>query len=381
MSKILKIADVRHWVAGHWLLVSVVTEDGTVGVGEATYFPHPRAVGAVLDDLKPMYLGADPFRPEWLFQHAIKPNCIRDAVQIAAISALDQALWDIKGRALDVPVHTLLGGRVRDRVRAILLVEAPTSPELIASAVAARDEGFTAIKLKPFVSDWAGQATGKMMRTVIETVRAVRDAVGWEVDIAVEMHRNLPPDLARDFAEGVRPIRPYFLEDPVMPFSMAVNLHAARTMGGTVALAERATNIWEFRDYSDCAEVSILRPDIGLAGGFTQLRKIAAIAESRNQRIVPHNFTSPVATAAHIQMAAATVNWDVQGYVREDRDPWRQVVKRVNRIENGFLHIPDEPGLGIELDTDYLDRATYEPFGNRPSCRLAVAMDGGPRQQ
>lgn len=374
------IADIRTHVAGHWLFVAVTTEAGITGIGEATYFPHPLATAAVIDDLRSLYLGNDAFRPEWLFQLAIKHHCIRDACQMAAVSALDQALWDIKGKALGVPVWQLLGGRVRDKVRAILLVEAPSAEALIAGAVAARDEGFTAIKLKPFVGDWAQQTTARMLQDVIATVQETRATVGWEIDIAIEMHRNLPPDLAGVFADGVRTMRPYFLEDPVMPFSLAANLQAARTMGGTVALAERVTNIWEFRDYSDCPDIAILRPDIGLCGGFTQLRKIAAIAESRQQRIVPHNFTSPVATAAHIQMAAATVNWDVQGYVREDRDPWRQVVKSVNRIENGYLAIPDAPGLGIELDFEWLAGATYKPFGNQFHHGLARAADGGPRQ-
>ncbi len=374
------IAEIRAHVAGHWLFVTVTTEGGAIGIGEATYFPHPLATAAVIEDLKAIYIGADAFRPEWLFQLAIKHHCIRDACQMAAVSALDQALWDIKGKALGVPVWQLLGGRVRDKVRAILLVEAGSVDALIAGAVAAREEGFTAIKLKPFVGDWARQTTARMLQDVITTVQETRAAVGWDIDIAVEMHRNLPPDLAGVFAEGVRSMRPYFLEDPVMPFSLAANVQAARSMGGTVALAERVTNIWEFRDYSDCPDIAILRPDIGLAGGFTQMRKIAAIAESRQQRIVPHNFTSPVATAAHIQMAAATVNWDVQGYVREDRDPWRQVVKAVNRIEDGYLVIPEVPGIGMELDLEWLEGASYQPFGSQFHHGLARAADGGPRQ-
>lgn len=374
------IADIRVHVAGHWLFVVVTAQDGTVGIGEATYFPHPLATAAVIEDLKTLYIGADALRPEWLFQLAVKHHCIRDACQMAAVSALDQALWDIKGKLLGVPVWQLLGGRVRDKVRAILLVEAPTAEALLAGVIAARDEGFTAIKIKPFIGDWATASSARMLKDVIATVHEARAAAGWDVDIAIEIHRNLPPDGAAAFAEGVRSMRPFFLEDPVMPFSMTANCHAARTMGATVALAERATNIWEFRDYSDCPDIAILRPDIGMAGGFTQLRKIAAIAESRHQRIVPHNFTSPVVTAAHVQMAAATVNWDVQGYVRENRDPWRQAVKAVNRIEQGYLVIPEEPGIGIELDLAWLQTQAYRPFGNQFHHGLALAADGGPRQ-
>jgi galactonate dehydratase len=375
-----RIANITSWLCGHWLLLQVTAEDGTTGIGEATYFPHPRAVEAVIDDLRGLYIGQSASRPEWLFTLAVRHHCIRDAVLMAAVSAVDQALWDIRGKQLGVPVHELLGGRVRDKVRAILLVEADNRDGLITKAVEARDEGFTAIKLKPFLGDWALQTSARMLGTVAQTVLDTREALGWDIDIAVEMHRNLPPDQAGTFADLVRPMRPYFLEDPVMPFSTAANLAAARSMSGTVALGERATNIWEFRDISDSPDVAILRPDIGLAGGFTQMRKIAAIAESRHQRIVPHNFTAPVSTACHIQMAAATLNWDVQGYVREDRDPWRQVVKRINRLENGYLMIREEPGIGMELDTDFLKTTSYKPFGNQFHHGVAIAADGGPRQ-
>ncbi len=189
------------------------------------------------------------------------------------------------------------------------------------------------------------------------------------------------PDLASRFAQDVRDVRPYFLEDPILPYSTAGAAHVAGRMGGTVALAERNTNIWEFREFSDCHDISILRPDVGLAGGFTQMKKIAAIAESRHQRIVPHNFTSPVVTACHIQLAACTVNWDVQGYVREQRDPWDKVVRRINTLKDGFLEIPDTPGIGIELDLDYLRQATFEPFGHKFAHGALRAMDGGVKHQ
>ena len=127
--------------------------------------------------------------------------------------------------------------------------------------------------------------------------------------------------------------------------------------------------------------MSILRPDIGVAGGFSQMKKIAAIAESRHQRIVPHNFTSPVVTACHIQMAACTLNWDVQGYVRETRKPWLDVVMQINQIENGFLKIPETPGIGISLNLEFLETASYRPFGNAFAHAAPTAMDGAIKHQ
>jgi galactonate dehydratase len=376
-----RIEMIRTHVEGHWLFVTVTTDGGTMGIGESTYFISPLAARQIVEELTPDLVGQDPFRAEFLFQRALKHHCVRDAALMGALSAIDQALWDIKGRALGVPVWELLGGRVRDRVRAILLVEASTEEEILAGARQAAAEGFTALKLKPFVGDWAGLSRARLLRRTAETVHAVRQAVGWDVDLAVEIHRNLLPDDAIEFARLLRDESLYFLEDPILPFSVASNTRVAEQLSAPVALAERNTTIWEFREYSDSHGVAILRPDIGIAGGFSQLRKIAAIAESRHQRIVPHNFTSPVITACHVQMAACTSNWDLQGYVREARSPWQDVVKHVNVIEQGYLRIPETPGIGMELDLDYLATARYRPFGNSFAHGAPLGPDGALKHQ
>lgn len=377
-----RIESIRTYVEGHWLFVVVTVDRGVFGIGEATYFVNPLAVQVVVDDMSNRLRGQDAFRAEYLFQRELKHHCVRDMVQIAALSAIDQALWDIKGKALGVPVWELLGGRVRDRVRAILLIEAATIEEMVEKAQAAAAEGFTAIKLKPFVGDWATRTRAAALRNTVDAVRAVRTAVGWDVDIAVEVHRNLTPFDAVEFADRLRDQALYFIEDPILPFSVDSNRHVAESMSAPVAVAERNLTIWEFREYSDCHGVAILRPDIGSAGGFTQLRKIAAIAESRHQRIVPHNFTSPLITAAHIQMAACTSNWDLQGYVREKRSPWSDVVLSINQIEDGYLRIPEAPGIGIDLNMAFLEtKAHYRPFGNAFAHGVPTAADGGLKLQ
>jgi galactonate dehydratase len=377
----MRIESIETFVAGHWAFVSVRTECGLAGAGESTYFSHPLATKAVIDDLRPDLVGQDPFRAEFHFQRLLKHHCIRDSALMGALSALDQALWDIKGKALGAPVWQLLGGRVRDRVRAILLIEALDEAEMFRKAKEARDEGFTALKIKPFLTDWNKAPTARMMNDVVARVLAFREELGWDIDIAVEIHRNLTPALAIAFVHDIRAARPYFVEDPIVPFGTSSNVAVAEAIPADVALAERNTNIWEFREFSDSHGVSILRPDAGLAGGFTQLKKIAAIAESRSQRIVPHNFTSPLITACHIQLAACTVNWDVQGYVRENRRPWIDVVDAVNELKDGFLTIPEKPGIGMELNLDYLRTAKYEPMGAKFHHGALRAMDGGVKHQ
>ena len=376
-----RIESVDAHIAGHWVFVAVTTNQGLTGVGESTYFIHPRAAALIVEDLTDYLVGQDPFRAEYLFNGAFKHHCMRDGALMGALSAIDQALWDIKGKALGVPVWELLGGRVRDRIRAILLIEAQTEQEILDKARGAAAEGLTAIKLKPFIGDWAKLTRARLLSQTADIVMAVRRDLGEDVDIAVEIHRNLTPNDAIEFARMIAGASPYFIEDPILPYSVESNRYVADAIAAPVALAERNTTIWEFREYSDSHGVAILRPDVGLAGGFTQMKKIAAIAESRHQRIVPHNFTSPLATACHIQLAASISNWDVQGYVREDRRPWTDVVKSVNALKDGYLEIPDVPGVGIDLDMDYLKTAVFTPFGAKFGHGAPLAADGAFRHQ
>lgn len=383
MPDTLPIRSVDAYVVGHWLLLHMIGDDGSdtgvAGVGEATYFTHPTAAAEIVAQLRGELVGQDAMRTEYHLQRLITPHCVRDSALMSVLSAMDQAMWDIKGQVLGVPIWQLLGGRIRDRVRAIMLIEAATPDAIVAAAQAAVAEGLTALKIKPFVGRWAEMATGRALREVADLVGAVREAIGWDVDLAIEMHRNLQPAEAVIFSRLIARYLPYFIEDPIQPFSVTSNLAVAARIEAPVATAERATNIFEFREYSDCHEVAILRPDIGLAGGYTGLRKVAAIAESRHQRIVPHNFTSPVVTAGHIQLAACTPSWDLQGYVREDREPWTLVVDRINTLRNGYLEIPVEPGLGMRLNLEYLENAVHEPFANKYFHIAAIGSDGGIR--
>ena len=381
MTNRAKIESVESFVVGHWHIVCVTDDQGNKGFGEGTYYTHPLAASLIVEELATQYIGQSTFCGDLLFGRILKLHCFRDMASMAALSAIDQALWDLNARRLQMPVWELMGGRVRDKIRAILLIEAATPQDILEKSQSAAEEGFTAIKLKPFIQDWATKPRAQLLSDTVDIVHAVREAVGTSIDIAIEIHRNLLPADIAEFSRRVAGMSPYFIEDPVLPYSVDANRYAASHIEAPVALAERNMNIWEFREYSDCQDIAILRPDIGICGGFTQGRKIAAIAESRHQRIVPHNFTSPVLTAAHIQMAAATPNWDVQGYVREDREPWKSMVREINRVKDGFLVIPETPGLGIDVNEDYVRAGAYKPFGNQFQHRGPAAMDGGVKHQ
>ena len=179
---------------------------------------------------------------------------------------------------------------------------------------------------------------------------AVREAVGWDVDVAVELHRNLSPGDAVLFCDEIARLRPLFVEDPIPPDSVMRFAEVAARTRVPLAAGERNTTIWEFAEYSAASGLAYVRPDIGVAGGITHVRKICAIAEAHHQGVCPHAVPSgPVAVAACVQLAMATPNWEVQEHVPQDGPRWTDLVDEVVPLREGYLWPPDRPGLGIDL--------------------------------
>ena len=200
----------------------------------------------------------------------------------------------------------------------------------------------------------------QLIRTNTDIVAAVREELGWDIDIGIEIHRNMVPSEAVVFAERIGKFLPYFYEDPIAPESVVSMGEVADRLRLPLAVGERNSTIWEFREYSMLPGVHFVRPDVGLAGGITQVKKIAAIAESLHQRVIPHNFLGPVTTMACVQLAASTPNWDLQEYAREAGNPRAEAATNTVEIEDGYMKIPDVPGLGIDLDIDGIGRHPYD---------------------
>jgi galactonate dehydratase len=332
--------------------VRVITEDGTSGVGESTFFGWPTAVAEIASSFSSYLIGRDPFDVEQHVLALYRALSFRGMAVTGALSALDQALWDLKGKHFEVPVWTLLGGRARTAVRAMRVVGGPTREQMVEEARSAvGDEGYSALKVLLFQGEHHQMRQAQRIDDLVARFGAVRETVGWQVDLGVELHRNMNAGDALLLCEELARFRPLFVEDPIPPDSV-VSLRAFASRSPLpVAAGERNTTIWEFAEYLERPGIAFARPDVGIAGGITHVRKICALAEAVHAGVLPHAVPSgPVAVAAHVQLGMCTPNWELQEHVPQNGPPWTDIVDEIVEVRDGYLIAPDRPGLGIELD-------------------------------
>ncbi len=366
----MKIESVETFLASHFLVVRITTDDGIQGIGESSYWAFPRAAEETVKGFAADLVGMEAGDTEHVWNYLHRKHSFRGNSLAGAISAVDIALWDIKGKRLQAPVWDLLGGRARRRVRALSLgVSGGTCDEVAAQAEAVKSRGFTALKFIPMPGEWWLRSYPSVVRGSIAMLEAVRETVGWDFDVGVEIHRNMLPSEAVVFVEQAAKYLPYFVEDPIAPDGVAAMGEVAAKMSVPLAVGERNTGIWEFRDFAQIARPHFLKPDVGLAGGIGHVKKIAAMAESQHVRIAPHNFLSPIVTAACIQLAVSTPNWDVQEGLDETQPPRSAIVKRPIPIVDGYYVLPEAPGIGVELDEESMSRLPFEPMGQPPPIR------------
>jgi galactonate dehydratase len=347
----MKIDSVETFVAHNWMFVRLRTDSGLAGIGESTFFAFPEAAAAVVARYAPKLRGQDPLRAEFIFLDLYRSVSMRGMAIGGALSAIDQALWDIRGKHFQAPVWQLLGGRVRDRVRAMLVIDHGTIDQVVAGCRDAVGRGYTALKILLFQEEHHGMRHGARLQDLVARTAAIRDAVGWEIDLGIELHRNMVPGESIALIRELEPFRPLFVEDPIVPDSVLSFGEVATKARVPMAAGERNTTIWEFREYVEHGGVHHIRPDVGIAGGITHVKKICALAEAHHQGIIPHAVPSgPVATAAQVQLGACVPNWEVQEHREQDRAPWSRVVDAIIPVRNGFFDIPETPGLGIALD-------------------------------
>lgn len=363
----MKITDIRILPADRYLFVQVHTDEGLVGLGESGAWGYLEASGQVVEDFSRYLIGKDPLRIEHHWQYLYRCMHFRGAAIMGALSAIDIALWDIAGKYFGVPVYQLLGGKCRDRARVYYHVFGSTKEELIQGCVAAKEQGFTAVgHLTPFLDEARTKPYFKThadkISDAVETVRAYREAVGDEVDLCIEIHRRLEPAEAIALGRGIEPYHPFFFEDPIRPDSFDAMAEVARHIDIPIATGERLHTIHEFEMLLTRDAVQYVRPDVCLAGGITHAKKIAALAEAHYAQVVPHNPLSPVSTAACIQLAACIPNFALQEYPRgEGEPPKSEIVRSTLELEDGFLVVPDAPGIGVELNEEALDKYPFRP--------------------
>jgi galactonate dehydratase len=357
----MKIVAVETLLYFQWLVVKVRTDTGITGIGQTAYWGWPSAVAPIIGSFRDLLLGEDPLRVEHHWQRMYRLKPFRGGALSGAVAAVDIALWDVAGQALGVPIYQLLGGRQRDRIRLHVLIDGDSTEDLVANAQKAKADGFTAIKFDAFPTGVPERDTyTRAVQVVVDRVSAVRDAVGWDTDLIVELHREVGPGEAVVIARELEPFRLYFLEDPLMPDSEDSLGDIAQKISTPLAVGERNYSIHEFRELLTKG-VRFVRPDVGLAGGITQCRKIAAVAESFHAQVAAHNFFSPLLTAASVQLYASIPNTATLEYLEwEEQSPRNEQLVAPLQREGGYITVPDAPGLGVTLDEAMVERYPYQ---------------------
>lgn len=358
-----RIEHVEPLAIGGGCYVRITTDDGLIGVGQSAAWGYPAAVAQVLHSFSEYLIGQDPLRIEHHWQYVYRMAPFRGNVVSGAVSAVDIALWDIKGQRFQAPIWELLGGRCRDKVRLHLLMGGATPEEVHKNAKAAADEGFTAIKFDPLPSGYQDLTLDGLVSAAADRVAAAREAVGPEVDLIIELHRKLTTLQAMPVCEALAEFRPLFIEDPIQIDSIQSQAEIARRLTAPIANGERLSSIWEFRELLFSGGPQYVRPDVGLAGGLTHVKKIAAIAESFHAAVVTHNFLGPLLTAASVHLDVAIPNFVVQEYSKVDEERAAAFPGTLLR-QGGYLPVPDAPGLGVKIDDarlDELGRRMFDP--------------------
>ena len=337
------------------LFLKIDTDSGITGYGESTIHFFSRAVAGMLDDLKPYILGEDPERIEYLWQSCFRRLFMRGGPVIgAALSGIDMALWDIKGKNLGVPVYQLLGGLARKKVRLYGHVTGDTVEEIAENARERASRGITAIRFRGFHTYDRENLHDHQLAVdqQVEFTAAIREAVGDKVDIIVECHGRYDPQWVIQLADRIRPYKPFFIEDPIRHENPSVMALVRDKIDLPLAAGERYHNKWEFKELIRNNYVNYVRPDILHCGGITEMKKIAAMAETNYIGLVLHNNAGPLGTAAsmHASLAFANVVMLEAPWINREPPLTSDIVSPFPKVENGYALPLEGPGLGIEFN-------------------------------
>jgi galactonate dehydratase len=350
----------------NYVYVLIDTDRGITGLGEASLGGQTHAVMGMIEDLKPLLIGADPFRIEYIWQQAYRHAFWHGGVTfLSALSGIEVALWDIKGQALGIPIWRMLGGLVRDRIRAYANGPRGETPdELARSAADLVAMGYGALKFTPF--DATPTLAGRRaIDAAVAKVRAVREAVGPEVELMIDGHGRLSPAVAVRMAEALAEFNLMFFEEPCLPEQVPAMVRIAKKSPIPIATGERRYSRWEFLELLSSRTIAVLQPDIIQTGGIAEARKVAALAEMHFVSVAPHNPWSWVNTVASLHLDAVTPNFLIQEVITEPEPSKDAVVTNRPAIDaEGYFAPPDAPGLGITLDLEAARRCP--PVDGRP---------------
>ncbi|NOU96597.1 galactonate dehydratase [Paenibacillus sp. LMG 31456] len=357
-------------VRPRWLFLKVHTDEGLVGYGEPIVEGRAKTVETAIHELESYLIGEDPLKIEHHWQAMYRGAFYRGGpILVSAISGIEQALWDIKGKFYNMPVYEMLGGVCRNKIRMYAHCHGNTVEDSVRTALRRKEQGFTAIKIG---LDAPVQIVDNLayLERQVERLASIRKAVGKEMDIAIDFHGRVSPAMAIRLAAAFEPYYPMFIEEPCLPENVDQMVKISQSTTIPIATGERLFTKWGFRELIEKGAVAIVQPDLCHAGGIFESKKIAAMAESHYGAVAPHNPLGPISLAACLQLDTCTPNFLIQEHptIDDQSDLGVGFLKKPFQIENGYIQIPEGPGLGIEIDEEALKEKQYE--GNWDTPRL-----------
>ncbi|MFB6112465.1 MAG: mandelate racemase/muconate lactonizing enzyme family protein [Halodesulfurarchaeum sp.] len=366
----VRITDVETFVVSNpwkpWVFVRLHTDAGVTGLAEATTHDKPRSVVAAIEEMEDYIVGSDPFDTERRWLEMYRDEWFsKNVINTTVISAVDIASWDIKGKLLDEPVYELLGGAAHGtQLRTYAngwYTEAGGDPDGFAEAAAdVVEDGYDAMKFDPFGTAWQTMSRSDLNHAV-DIVAAVREAVGPDVDLLIEGHGRFTTGQALEVARKLEPHEPTWFEEPCPPDSINSLREVAAKAPVPIATGERHLTKHEFFDLATRTEIDVFQPDLMNAGGITEGKKIAGLAEADHVNIAPHNPQGPVATGIYAHFNTSVPNFMIQELFQTYDVEWvEDLLENPITVENGYVEVPDGPGFGIELDEDTVEEHAYE---------------------
>ena len=353
-------------VPPRWLFLKITTDVGIVGWGEPVVEGRAHTVAAAVEEFSDYLIGKDPRLIEDHWNVLYRGGFYRGGpILMSALAGIDQALWDIKGKELGVPVHALLGGACRDRIRVYSWIGGDRPADVAANGKASKEAGFSAVKMNG-TEELQIVDTYDKVEAVVERVATLREAVGPHFGIGVDFHGRVHRPMAKILVKELAPYNLMFIEEPVLSENLEALREIAHHSTTPIALGERLYSRWDFKRVLTEGHVDIIQPDLSHAGGITECRKIASMAEAFDVALAPHCPLGPMALAASLQVDAVSHNAFIQEqsmgiHYNQANDILDYVVnKDVFAVTDGSMHIPGGPGLGIEIDEEFVRERAKE---------------------
>lgn len=362
----MKISNITVYkIKPRWIFVKLDTDEGISGWGEMISGTKTETVVAGAYEMGKYLVGRDPFEIERLWQELHRSFYRGGPVNETIVSGLEMALWDIKGKALGVPVYEMLGGKARDSIMVYSWIGGDRPSDVVTAATERKNMGFQAVKMNA-TEELHYIDSYRKVNEVVERVSAIREALGDDFGIAVDFHGRVHKPMAKMLAEALNPLHPMFLEEVVLPENEEAFAEVARYSASPLATGERHLTRWGFKNIFRQGVIDIIQPDVAVTGGILEMRKIIAMAEAYDMAAAPHAPYGPIALAATLQVDVCSPNvfiqeqslgihynkgFDLLDFVKN---------KEIFQFRDGFLDIPDKPGLGLEMDEDMIKEVARE---------------------